>query len=202
MMPTVRRSLTDRLERLSSNFDTLGQHLRVEIATAIGKAIADAVSDTVRSVLGTSTDAHPPPDRRDWQHEQHRPPWDHQRQREPDPWADPGDDPWMLENRYESEQDEELEPTSSTSRNPARVRSWLTALATGWQAGLWWLKRQRGKAPLLTTVAVGLAAGLVILAAGPVVTATVSTIGAVVGLTALSDAAQSTANNLADALSP
>jgi len=83
-----------------------------------------------------------------------------------------------------------------------RLRSWLTALATGWRAGLWWLRRQQGKAPVLTTLAVGLAAGLVILAAGPVATAAVRAVGAVVGLTTLAEAAQSTTSNLAGALSP
>jgi hypothetical protein len=204
LMPTVRRSLADRLQRLSSNFDSLGHQLRDEIATAVGKAIAEAVSDAIRSVLGNGQENHLSPSRRGWPQEQPRPLWDQPHQRDQDPWAAPADDPWLLENRYESECDEDVdpEPPSSTPSSTPRLRSWVAALTTGWQAGLWWLKRQQGKAPVLTTLAVGLAAGLVILAAGPVAAAAVSAVGAVVGLTTLSDAAQSTTNNLAGALSP
>ena len=178
--PIVRRSLADRLQRLSSNFDSLGHQLRDEIATAVGKAIAEAVSDALRSVLGTSTDGHPAalsselaPGTESAAVGTTRASASY------DPWAEPTDDPWLLENRYEPEQDEDSdpEPTTSASSGKARMRSWLTALATGWRAGVWWLKRQRGKAPVLTTVAVGLAAGLVILAAGPLTAAGVSAVG-------------------------
>jgi hypothetical protein len=204
LMPAVRLSLADRLRRLSSNFDALGHQLRDEIASKLGKAIADAVSDAIRGVLGTGTESQLPPSRRSWPQEQPRPLWDQPRQRDGAPWADPADDPWLLENRSESERDEDQDPAPPLSRpaSTPRLRSWLTALATGWRAGLWWLRRQQGKAPVLTTLAVGLAAGLVILAAGPVATAAVSAVGAVVGLTTLADAAQSTTSNLAGALSP
>jgi hypothetical protein len=138
LMPAVRLSLADRLRRLSSNFDSLGHQLRDEIASTLGKAIADAVSDAIRGVLGTGTESQRPPSRWSWPQEQPRPLWDHPRQRDGDPWADPADDPWLLENRYESEGDEDQAPEPPSARGLAstpRLRSWLTARATGWRAG-------------------------------------------------------------------
>jgi len=202
--PTVRRSLADRLHALRSDLDSLGNQLRAEIAASVGKAIAGAVTDAVHNVLGGGRRAPPvaPPACRTWPPEPARPYWDRPTGRDYDAWSAPPDDPWSAD-RYEPDRDEERDddPAPSPPTTP-RLRSWVAALCAGCRAAWWWLRRQQGKGRLLTTLAVGLVAGLVTLAAGPVATATASAVGAVVGLTALSDAARSTAGDLAGAFSP
>ena len=199
-IPTVRRSLADWLHALRSDLDSLGQQLRAEIAASVGKAVAGAITDAVHNVLGGKRRA--PPARRNWPAEPTRQYWDMRDRRDYDAWSESPDDPWADRyepDRYEEADEDEPEPTPS---NTPPLRSWVAALFAGVRAGMWWLKRQRGRSPLLTTLAVGLVAGLVTLAAGPVVTAAASAVGAVVGLTALSDAARSTVGDLAGTFSP
>jgi hypothetical protein len=150
-IPTVRRSFTDRFNALRSDLDSLGQQLRAELAASAGKAVAGAVTDTVHTALGGGRRAPPlpPPSRRNWPQERDRPYWDTSDRRGYDAWSQPSDDPWA--DRYEPDPDEE--PDDDSAPDPSStppLRSWVAALCAGCRAAFWWLKRQRGKSPLLT----------------------------------------------------
>jgi hypothetical protein len=50
--PDPPRTLAERLSRLNDNLQALGERLKASIAGLLGDAIADAVRDSVRSLLG------------------------------------------------------------------------------------------------------------------------------------------------------
>lgn len=138
------------------------------------------MSDAVRRLLGgTEAPADPYLDRRD--------------RHGPAPYRDRADDPWGEEDRrWEDEEDFTPHPETAERRNDAASR-WRNALSAAFQAALWFLKRQPRRRPVLTTLAVTLAAGVTGFVAGPAVAAGAGVLVSVAGLLVTADASQSVA---------
>ena len=143
----------------------------------MGDAIADAVRDAVRGLLG-SKEAPADPYR------------DHRDYRAPAYYCDGEDDPWGEEDR--GWEDEVVLPARETS--PTREgagRRWRNAMSAAVQAALWFLRRQPRRRPVLTTLAVTLAAGVAGFVAGPALAAGAGVLASVAGLLLTAEASKS-----------
>jgi hypothetical protein len=148
--PDPPRTLAERLTRLNDNLRSLGERLKASIAGVVGDAIADAVRDAVRSLLGSKEAPADP--------YCGHPATGHYRDREDDPWGEE-DRGW----------EEEVVPSARetrATRNDASSR-WHGAMSAALQAALWFLEQQPRRRPVLTTLAVTLAAGVTGFVAGP-----------------------------------
>jgi hypothetical protein len=158
--PDPPRTLADRLERLNDNLRTLGERLKASIAGVVGDAIADAVRDAVRGLLGskeTPADSYR----------------DHRDHRAPTYYHDGEDDPWAEEDHRWEEEDFTPTREAPAMRNGVG-RRWRNAMSAALQAALWFLRRQPRRRPVLTTLAVTLAAGVTGFVAGAGVLASVA----------------------------
>lgn len=181
--PDPPRTLAERLARLNDNLQTLGERLKASIAGVVGDAIAEAVRDAVRGLLGgKETPTDPFRDAREYR-DHHGPA--HYRDRADDPW---GED----DRRWEDEEDCTPHRETSERRNGAGGR-WQNALSAALQAALWFLKQQPRRRPVLTTLAVTLAAGVTGFVAGPVLAAGAGVLASVAGLLITADASKSVA---------
>jgi hypothetical protein len=175
--PDPPRTLAERLERLNDNLKTLGERLKASIAAVVGDAIAEAVRDAVRGLLG-SKEAPADPYRG-------YPAAGHYRDGEDDLWGEE-------DRRWED--DEVYTPARKTTatRNGAAGR-WREAMSAALQAALWFLKQQPRRRPILTTLAVTLAAGVTGFIAGPILAAGAGVLASVAGLLLTADASKSAA---------
>ncbi len=210
LAPPVRLPLADHLDRLRQALNGLGGELVEGIAASVAQTVAAAVRDTLLALLtkGQSRPSLPERDGSQWSpsnpsswwggpDEADDPMWPEDR--EPTPmWGEPAEQPWPG-----SSNDRRLpvRPAEPPTAQP-RLRRWTSALAAGWQAARWWLARKPGRYPVLTAVAIGLAAGVATWAGGPLAAAGVSLVGSAFGLLALAAAAGNSASTLAGALSP
>ena len=182
--PDPPRTLAERLTRLNDDLKGLGERLKAAIAGAVGDAVAEAVRDTLRSLLG-GKDAPADHYRDPRDHAPHALYSDYTAAREDDPWGEE-DRRW---------QDEGPAPARV---NSAGSKRWRNAVGTALQAALWFLKRQPRRRPVLTTLAVTLAAGVAGLLAGPVLVAGAGVLASVAGLLLTADASRSAAELVAD----
>ena len=175
--PDPPRTLADRLERLNDNLRTLGERLKASIAGVVGDAIADAARDAVRGLLGSKeAPADPYRDHRDHHARSY--------------YRDGEDDPWGEEDRG---WEEEFVPPARETPPTREVagRRWRNAMSAAVQAALWFLRRQPRRRPVLTTLAVTLAAGVTGFIAGPVLAAGAGVLASVAGLLFTADASKS-----------
>ena len=156
------RSLQERLRRLGDAFHVLGEDLKRSIAALVGRAIADAMTDAIRRLLGGEGRPNTDPihDEGD--------PWDETQDRS---WEDDEDSSW---------------PTSghappSASKEPTTRNRWRAAAGVALQAGLWWL-RNRPRRPFLTTVAVTTVAAVTGFVAGPAFAVCVGILASAAGM--------------------
>jgi hypothetical protein len=178
-------TLSQRLQHLKADLQGLGERLKHSIASVIGKAIADAVRDAVRWLLGGQEEptAHYPGNLHD--------PWDDPGERH---WGHPGEErDWPEDHAFFSPRAEE---TAHDRASNETARRWRNAWTAGLQTALWWLARQSCRCPVLTTVAVGLAAGVTGYVAGPAVAAGVRVLASVASLLLTADASRSAAQIL------
>ena len=184
--PDPPRSLTERLTRLNDNLRTLGERLKTSIAGVVGEAIADAVRDSVRHLLGGKEAlADPYRDQREVYTRGHY--------RDPSP--DRADDPWgEVDRRWEEDEEESYSPAREkpVPRTTTR-RRWRRALSAAVQTCLWFLKCQPRRRPVLTTLAVTLLAGVTGFVAGPFLAAGAGVLASVAGLLLTADASKSVA---------
>jgi hypothetical protein len=168
---------SERLGRLRDDLQGLGSRLKVSIAAVVGDAVAAAVRDTVNGWLGAREEYTDPC----------RPTSDHR------PYSrdrDPFDDPWREEAPWH--RDEDFASTREVPEPPTDVgKRWRDALGAAVQTGLWTLRRQGGRRPILTTVTVSLAAGVLAFFAGPTLAAGVGVMASVAGLLLTADASAS-----------
>ena len=129
------------LLRLQDDLRRLALRLKEEVARLVGEAVADAVRDSLRRLLGAEVE-----DPRDFRYDL------------PGPEAEEADWPEPLWQ-------EDL-PPATRQPGPAHRRRWRQALGAAAEAGLWWLGRP-SRRPWLTAAAVALAAGGVAFVAGP-----------------------------------
>jgi hypothetical protein len=165
-------TLAERLDRLNDSLQSLGQQLREAVASAISTAVAGAVRDAIRGLL--APDEQP----NDFQE---RP---YQERYEPDyrGWDAPDRPGWYGEEDYPPA--DRPEPT----RRPEGSGRWSSALGVALQAGLCWLRHQPRRRPVLTAVLVAVAAGVAALLAGPAVGAGAGVLVSAAGLLLTADA--------------
>jgi hypothetical protein len=162
-MPFVReflgpawRALARPLARLGRALDGLAGRLRDDVAHAVGQAAADAAREAVRALLaGPGRSPAPPacvrgPPRGSRPHDALERAWG---ERSYQGW--PPDD---LEDDVPEEEAPELVASQSAD--------WRGAVVVGCGATAGWLRRHRGRCPLLTALAAGLLAAVAWCAGG------------------------------------
>jgi hypothetical protein len=199
----ARRLLCAQLARLNHHLQHLGQGLRERIAGAVGRTVCEVVREAVHAALaefgGPQVPSSVPP-----QQSPRRPPyWDEpnddlQRNLLTDPnefddlLAPEASDEWLPPNQNRSgSRASETPPVSAASASP-----WMRALAAACQAAAWWLRRQPRRHPLLTTLAVGLAAGVAAYSVSPLLAAGATVLGSALSLLFVADATTSTVQAL------
>jgi hypothetical protein len=151
-------------------------------ASAIGWAVADAVRDGVGGLLGVEEGPQRGLEYHDDRHRFGRHDWDdHDDHRDED-------DPWRDDDRLPI-------PSKPARRTNSR---WKEAVRAAMQTGLWWLRQQPTKRPVLTTTLVALAAGSAAFVAGPTLVACVSVVASVVGLLMTAETPTTAAGLIAD----
>jgi hypothetical protein len=178
--PDPPRTLADRLSRLNDDLQALGERLKASIAGLLGDAVAEAVRDSVRGLLGGDGESHAPYRERMDRHAR-----DYYEGREDDPWGDEG------RRRGEEEDYAPARRAPATSRGASD--RWRNAVGAALRATLWFLKRQPRRRPVLTTLCVTLAAGVTGFVAGPALAASAGVLASVAGLVFTADAAKSAA---------
>jgi hypothetical protein len=176
------RTLAERLSRLNDNLQALGERLKTSIAGLVGDAIADAVRDAVRGLLG-SKEAPGVNTFRDYRDQVHS--RDYRDADAQDPWAE-GERRWPEEADHASQCERDVQRQD-------RPKRWRNALSASIESALWWLKTQPKNRPVLTTLAVALAAGITGFVAGPVLAAGAGVLASVAGLLLTANASQSAA---------
>jgi hypothetical protein len=182
------------LIQLNENLQALGERLKNSIASVIGTTIAEAVRDAIRRLLGLAQPGVIIPPYRPW-HDDRDSRWDRDGQRgwdrEERGWNREEDDyGWDREEEEDDYRSSDREPEPNTNEQSNR---WRNAWTSGLQTALWWLKHQPGRRPVLTTVAVTLAAGITAFAAGPVFAAGVGVLASIASLLLTADASKSAA---------
>jgi hypothetical protein len=191
----IRRSLAAHLERLRHALDGLRERLHEAVADAVGQAAAGFVADAVHGALSDRPAISPLPERRTWSRDP-PPLWredDRQRQ------DDHGFDRWPDADR--DEYDEPLEPSADPGPEPTPPRCCL-AVAVGCQAAAWWLRRQKGRHPVLTGLSIGLACGVAAYFGGPLAAAAAALAGSALRLSGLADRLQGILTPLTWPISP
>jgi hypothetical protein len=186
-------TLTERLEQLNANLQSLSERLRDSIAGAIGTTVAEAVRDAVQGLLG-GQGAEPHYQDHRWQDERQR---DSRWTEDHDPWSqqdwrDP-DDPW---------EERQFDPLQQRGSYPVQTGTRLGKdMTAALQTTLLWLQEQRGRRPVVATAAVALAAGVAAFFFGPALAAGVGVLASVASLLLTSRGAALTAGRLAEATS-
>jgi hypothetical protein len=179
------RTLAERLSRLNDNLQALGERLKTSIAGLVGDAIAEAVRDAVRGLLGSkeAPGVNAFRDERDDRQSFHS--RDYRDADAQDPWAE-GERRWPGQDDHASRWQRDVQ-------RQERPKRWRNALGAAVESALWWLKTQPKNRPVLTTLAVALAAGVTGFIAGPVLAAGAGVLASVAGLLLTANATQSAA---------
>jgi hypothetical protein len=168
-----------RLALLKDDLEALGRRLRGAIARVVADAAARAVEAAVAALLGRA-----PPARR----------------AEADDDAAEGG---LFEEQAEHQIEDEEGPLLQHPRGaaePARPAGWGAALRSGAQAGLWWLRKQGRRRPVLGAAVAAVAAGCVAYAAGPALAAGACLLASAAELLLTADSAGELLARLAAAL--
>ena len=178
-LPT-RRQLQQHLARLVDTLEALVQRLRESIARTVGEAVANAVHEVTQR-LGRSAPQAPArsgwAEREAWEDDRHYSEWDN--------------GPAYARGRYRDDDAPESSPETPASR-------WRHAMSVGCQTAAWWLARQVGRYPVITSTGLGLTAALVSYTAGPIVGVGLAGIGgALLHLLGLTEAVATSANAFA-----
>jgi hypothetical protein len=165
--PPLRGRQARHLGRSQQSLDVVGEQVRQAVASAVGRTMAEAVGEAVYEALRPRAGPAYPLTRSSWysdrsatgRREWVEPAWG--READASSWRDPYgyddyDDP-----RYDD--DSESEDTSAPHEQ-LRARRWSRAVMAGLQAAAWWLRRHPGQVSLLAALAVGVIAGLAVLA--------------------------------------
>ncbi len=207
----LRARLAEHLGRLGYNVDDLARQVREALATAVGRAVANAVTEVINGALETPSPRRAPPSRPGYLSRPSRPFWD-----EPDEPAwrreyrdrdynrgrwEERDRPEEYEDQYP--RDEDVDDDRPAPANlPARVKppTWPFAAALGCQVSAWCLRR-RVKQPAVA-LGLGLVAGLAALVRNPLILGGAGVLASALTLVTLIDMASSASSAAADALTP
>lgn len=184
-----RRSMSDQVDRLHQTLASLCDRLRSSVLQAVADTVVRAVRDAVHLVfsefslnVGTPWPGHRPV---------HSPRafWDH----EDELLTDELDD-WPLDHDPNDlcpdEDDDPPDSSDQTSRQEAKPRRWIWALAAGFDASSWWLRRQAARCSLMTVLGIGAASTMAAWVAGP------GLIGSALRLMTLAEVVQASAGAL------
>jgi hypothetical protein len=179
------RTLAERLSRLNDSLQSLGERLKTSIAALVGDAIAEAVRDALRRLLGSkeAPGVNTFRDDRDYRDQAHS--RDYRDADAQDPWAE-GKRRWPEEDDHASRWERDVQGRE-------RPKRWRNALGAAIESALWWLKTQPKNRPVLTTIAIALTAGVTGFIAGPVLAAGAGVLASVAGLMLTANASQSAA---------
>jgi hypothetical protein len=191
----IRRSLAARLDGLRHALDGLGERLHEAVADAIGQAAAGLVADAVHGALSDKPANSPVPGRRSWSRDP-PPLW-----REDDHQSREGHGFDRCPDADSEEYDELLEPTDDLEPGATPSR-WCLAVAVGCQAAAWWLRRQKGRHPVLIALGVGPLCGLAAYSGGPLAAAAAALAGSALRLTGLTGRLQECVSGLTWPISP
>jgi len=165
--------LLQNLQHLNHQLRDLTNQLKHDIAVAVGETVASTVKSFLRRLLDAGEPPRPAlPNReayldRDMPFRESELPMQHW-SKDPDAWFnDVEDEPF------------ETPPPATPPGPPSFMKK---ALATGVQAGLWWLRQQPRRRPILSTLAVAALAGGGTLLAGPTVGAGLAVMGSMAGM--------------------
>jgi hypothetical protein len=189
------RTLAERLSRLNDSLQALGERLKTSIAGLVGDAIGDAVRAAVRNLLGNrEAPALTAGFRDDRDHrEPYRPRDDRDQFHRGDYRDADARDPWGEDERRWPEDGDYASRWETEERRQDRPRRWHNALGAAVESALWWLRYQPRNRPVLTTLAVALAAGITGFVAGPALAAGAGVLASVAGLLLTANASQSVA---------
>jgi len=171
------RTLAERLEQLNDNLQSLGGRLKEAIASAVSTAVAQAIHDVVRNLLGPSEiptlDHHyDPQDERLWENDQ--------------------DPRWTAEQDYYP-----AHPEPPVQHNWVHgPNRWRDALGMAVQTALWWVRQEPRRRTVLTTAAVAVAAGITAFIAGPVFGAGVGVLASAASLLVTANSASTATDHL------
>jgi hypothetical protein len=175
------RTLTARLRRLNDNLQELGERLRASIVAIVGETISETIRDALRRLLrAREMPTEPYRDYRD------RSPTRDYRGRADDPWSE--DEP-----RWSDEEDHYVRHREGVVQRSDAPQRWGNAMSAALQTALWFVKQQPKRRPVLTTLAVTLAAGITAFVAGPVFAAGAGVVASIAGLLVTADATKSAA---------
>jgi len=164
--PTI---LTRHLKQLNQQLRELTNQLKHDIAVTVGETEASAVKSFLRRLLDVRESTHPFHPVRDTNptHEM--------------PFRD-SEFPMQAWSRDSDAWPNDVEEEPFETPPPAPPSFLKKALTTGVQAGLWWLRQQPRRRPILSTLLVAaLAAGGTLLA-GPTLGAGLAVMGSLAGL--------------------
>ncbi|MFM7151487.1 MAG: hypothetical protein ACKO23_16800, partial [Gemmataceae bacterium] len=172
--------LLQNLQHLNHQLRDLTNQLKHDIAVAVGETVASTVKSFLRRLLDASEPVRPALPKREAYLDRDVPFRDsefpaHTWSKDPDAW-------------FHDVEDEPIEtpPPTTPSSPPSFMKK---ALATGVQAGLWWLRQQPRRRPILSTLAVAALAGSGTLLAGPTLGAGLAVMGSMAGMIVSSSAA-------------
>ena len=187
MSRSARRFLIDRLERLHTALETLGERLREGIAQLVGGHIGDAVKDALATTLlrrPVHLGPHPDHDPRAW----------HSATLDRHGDCLPQDHPYR-EHFWE---EPELEPLPAPrSQEPEQPSRWKSLVAGGVHLVTLWYRHRPPRRFLLRFLGLGAVAILVTLVAGTLIGGLVATFGTVSLLTNTADTATDAAESVA-----
>jgi hypothetical protein len=158
------RTLGERLAELNDNLHSLSVRLKDAIAHTVSTAVGDAIRDALRNILGRS-DSTP------------RDQGFHQTiGQDPSLWEDSESPRWHdEEDLFPRHQDRHHQRKKTSTR-------WGNALGMALQTGLWWMRQQPRRRPVLTTTVVAVAAGVTAFLAGPTLAAGVGVLASAASL--------------------
>jgi hypothetical protein len=162
--------LSNRLDQLRDSLESLNRRLRITVAEAIGETLGGLVHDAVFRVLDqlTRSDADADPTRRT------SPGWD--------PSRTYYEEDELQQTAHWREYDPEGEESERQLEDAApqvSSRRLALTLSAGLQAAAWWLRSCINRRSVMTTIAVGLLAGCVAVAAPTLATAALSVAGSI-----------------------
>src|SRR5260370_24018434 len=198
----VRRYLLERLERLHDALSRLGQRLREGLASVIGEHVGETVREAVHAALDRRL-----PDSRRQDAQPHMPSYREPSYREPS-YREPAyrdsrsefDYPEDYGNHENAGLWNDRPVTVPSSPPPIQPRSrWWPLLPAALEAVRWWCHRGLFRKPTLTVLGVGVAAGIIALAGGPLAVALAAAVGTALTLTSLADGVRDAVGGLAGA---
>jgi hypothetical protein len=159
------RTLAERLEQLNDNLQSLGERLKDAIAGAVSAAVAAAIHDALRHLLGS----------RDGPNREH--PFIQRSDFDNGLCYEADESLWHQDDGFQP-QLQDTHAQRQRTPTPKRFRNALgLALTT-----MWWLRQLPCRRPVLTTVAVAVAAGITAFLAGPTLAAGVGVLATTASL--------------------